>query len=243
MKNAHRNFSERRLQMVSFIQPAVTIKRLFIYCHKRQMFERFAWKMTYDLCYESILENCLFQSSIRLIFVALLSMLITTLLSFTWIHIMSDCDCTGTAFILLAIPSNWCWHTVLHNLCFPCQHHIKYQHLLKKKYVCPHPSCGRLFRLQKQLLRHAKHHTGTCAAQTENRHWVWSVWVFVIIYYLENTSIFVCFVVLDQRDYICEFCARAFKSSHNLAVHRMIHTGEKPLQWVLCIRSLCFDIF
>ncbi|XP_010219709.1 PREDICTED: LOW QUALITY PROTEIN: E3 ubiquitin-protein ligase ZFP91-like [Tinamus guttatus] len=41
------------------------------------------------------------------------------------------------------------------------QHHIKYQHLLKKKYVCPHPSCGRLFRLQKQLLRHAKHHTDT----------------------------------------------------------------------------------
>ncbi|XP_072494795.1 E3 ubiquitin-protein ligase ZFP91 [Notamacropus eugenii] len=39
------------------------------------------------------------------------------------------------------------------------QHHIKYQHMLKKKYVCPHPSCGRLFRLQKQLLRHAKHHT------------------------------------------------------------------------------------
>ncbi|MBN3311128.1 ZFP91 ligase, partial [Amia calva] len=74
------------------------------------------------------------------------------------------------------------------------QHHIKYQHLLKKKYVCPHPSCGRLFRLQKQLLRHAKHHT-------------------------------------DQRDYICEYCARAFKSSHNLAVHRMIHTGEKPLQF------------
>lgn len=43
---------------------------------------------------------------------------------------------------------------------FLSQHHIKYQHLLKKKYVCPHPSCGRLFRLQKQLLRHAKHHTG-----------------------------------------------------------------------------------
>lgn len=54
--------------------------------------------------------------------------------------------------------------------------------------------------------------------------------VFVIIKYLEDTSIFLCFVVLDQRDYICEFCARAFKSSHNLAVHRMIHTGEKPLQ-------------
>nr|XP_033776051.1 LOW QUALITY PROTEIN: E3 ubiquitin-protein ligase ZFP91 [Geotrypetes seraphini] len=29
----------------------------------------------------------------------------------------------------------------------------------EEKYVCPHPSCGRLFRLQKQLLRHAKHHT------------------------------------------------------------------------------------
>lgn len=44
--------------------------------------------------------------------------------------------------------------------CSAHQHHIKYQHLLKKKYVCPYPSCGRLFRLQKQLLRHAKHHTG-----------------------------------------------------------------------------------
>lgn len=42
---------------------------------------------------------------------------------------------------------------------------------------------------------------------------------------------------VDQRDYICEFCARAFKSSHNLAVHRMIHTGEKPLQSVFLSTS------
>lgn len=37
--------------------------------------------------------------------------------------------------------------------------------MLKKKYVCDHPSCGRLFRLQKQLLRHAKHHTGDVRTQ------------------------------------------------------------------------------
>lgn len=45
-----------------------------------------------------------------------------------------------------------------------------------------------------------------------------------------NGTLTTLFFSLDQRDYICEYCARAFKSSHNLAVHRMIHTGEKPLQ-------------
>ncbi|XP_042585080.1 zinc finger protein 692-like isoform X2 [Cyprinus carpio] len=74
-------------------------------------------------------------------------------------------------------------------------HHVKYQHLQQKSFICSHPTCSESFNIKKRPKEHVKLHS-------------------------------------NQREYICEFCARAFRTSSNLIIHRRIHTREKPLQCV-----------
>ncbi|XP_073417019.1 E3 ubiquitin-protein ligase ZFP91 isoform X3 [Dendrobates tinctorius] len=102
------------------------------------------------------------------------------------------------------------------------QHHIKYQHLLKKKYVCPHPSCGRLFRLQKQLMRHAKHHTDQrdyiceyCARAFKSSH-------NLAVHRMIHTG---------EKPLQCEFCGFTCRQKASLNWHMKKHDADSFYQF------------
>ncbi|XP_069836910.1 E3 ubiquitin-protein ligase ZFP91 [Dendropsophus ebraccatus] len=102
------------------------------------------------------------------------------------------------------------------------QHHIKYQHLLMKKYVCPHPSCGRLFRLQKQLMRHAKHHTDQrdyiceyCARAFKSSH-------NLAVHRMIHTG---------EKPLQCEFCGFTCRQKASLNWHMKKHDADSFYQF------------
>ncbi|XP_019111357.2 E3 ubiquitin-protein ligase ZFP91 isoform X1 [Larimichthys crocea] len=112
------------------------------------------------------------------------------------------------------------------------QHHIKYQHLLKKKYVCDHPSCGRLFRLQKQLLRHAKHHTDQrdyiceyCARAFKSSH-------NLAVHRMIHTG---------EKPIQCEICGFTCRQKASLNWHMKKHDAEASYQFSCSICSKKFE--
>ncbi|KAK9524712.1 hypothetical protein VZT92_017082 [Zoarces viviparus] len=112
------------------------------------------------------------------------------------------------------------------------QHHIKYQHLLKKKYVCDHPSCGRLFRLQKQLLRHAKHHTDQrdyiceyCARAFKSSH-------NLAVHRMIHTG---------EKPIQCEICGFTCRQKASLNWHMKKHDAESSYQFSCSICSKKFE--
>ncbi|XP_070711263.1 E3 ubiquitin-protein ligase ZFP91-like isoform X2 [Pempheris klunzingeri] len=112
------------------------------------------------------------------------------------------------------------------------QHHIKYQHLLKKKYVCDHPSCGRLFRLQKQLLRHAKHHTDQrdyiceyCARAFKSSH-------NLAVHRMIHTG---------EKPIQCEICGFTCRQKASLNWHMKKHDAEASYQFSCSICAKKFE--
>ncbi|XP_062300724.1 E3 ubiquitin-protein ligase ZFP91-like [Scomber scombrus] len=112
------------------------------------------------------------------------------------------------------------------------QHHIKYQHLLKKKYVCDHPSCGRLFRLQKQLLRHAKHHTDQrdyicefCARAFKSSH-------NLAVHRMIHTG---------EKPIQCEICGFTCRQKASLNWHMKKHDAEASYQFSCSICNRKFE--
>ncbi|KAE8591515.1 hypothetical protein XENTR_v10018478 [Xenopus tropicalis] len=117
-------------------------------------------------------------------------------------------------------------------ICSFSQHHIKYQHLLKKKYVCPHPSCGRLFRLQKQLLRHAKHHTDQrdyiceyCARAFKSSH-------NLAVHRMIHTG---------EKPLQCEFCGFTCRQKASLNWHMKKHDADSFYQFSCSICGKKFE--
>ncbi|XP_061840404.1 uncharacterized protein zfp91 isoform X2 [Nerophis lumbriciformis] len=112
------------------------------------------------------------------------------------------------------------------------QHHIKYQHLLKKKYVCPHPNCGRLFRLQKQLLRHAKHHTDQrdyicefCARAFKSSH-------NLAVHRMIHTG---------EKPLQCEICGFTCRQKASLNWHMKKHDADASYQFSCSICGKKFE--
>lgn len=112
------------------------------------------------------------------------------------------------------------------------QHHIKYQHLLKKKYVCPYPSCGRLFRLQKQLLRHAKHHTDQrdyicefCARAFKSSH-------NLAVHRMIHTG---------EKPLQCEICGFTCRQKASLNWHMKKHDADATYQFACSICGKKFE--
>ncbi|XP_069579903.1 E3 ubiquitin-protein ligase ZFP91-like [Brachyistius frenatus] len=112
------------------------------------------------------------------------------------------------------------------------QHHIKYQHQLKKKYVCDHPSCGRLFRLQKQLLRHAKHHTDQrdyiceyCARAFKSSH-------NLAVHRMIHTG---------EKPIQCEICGFTCRQKASLNWHMKKHDAEASYQFSCSICGKKFE--
>ncbi|XP_041635465.1 E3 ubiquitin-protein ligase ZFP91-like isoform X2 [Cheilinus undulatus] len=112
------------------------------------------------------------------------------------------------------------------------QHHIKYQHLLKKKYMCDFPSCGRLFRLQKQLLRHAKHHTDQrdficefCARAFKSSH-------NLTVHRMIHTG---------EKPIQCEICGFTCRQKASLNWHMKKHDSEASYQFSCSVCSKKFE--
>ncbi|XP_066534653.1 E3 ubiquitin-protein ligase ZFP91 [Hoplias malabaricus] len=112
------------------------------------------------------------------------------------------------------------------------QHHIKYQHLMKKKYVCPHPTCGRLFRLQKQLLRHAKHHTDQrdyicefCARAFKSSH-------NLAVHRMIHTG---------EKPLQCEICGFTCRQKASLNWHMKKHDADASYQFSCSICGKKFE--
>ncbi|XP_044283765.1 zinc finger protein 276 isoform X2 [Varanus komodoensis] len=96
-------------------------------------------------------------------------------------------------------------------------------------YKCPYQGCTAVYRGPEGMKKHIKEHhkevrERPCPHPGCNK-------VFMIDRYLQRH---VKLIHTEVRNYICDECGQTFKQGKHLSVHKMRHSGAKPLQCEIC---------